>query len=466
MAATDESNPRQQKAQMFFKYGNDAALKNNFAYAIQMYQEACKLVPENLTYRQALRGIERRKFGNEPSKVGRLIGARLQPIRLRLRTAKAKGQWAHVLEVCEEAFVHDPWNVDTAREMAEAAEHLGLKEVARFALESVYAQAGDDLHFLRHQARVYELNADYQQAINCWERVRKLSPTDENAKRQINALSANATIARSGLGEAIQRATAGNAVPEPAAAADLEEMKRQALPPEERLRKEIEEQPDRVGRYLELADLHKRHNRLDEAERVLARGLKANPHDEVLRTAHAGIQMARLRRAIDAYTQRVRDNPDDPEAQSKLNQLREKLDHYELKELRRRLEVHPEDLDLHYQLGLLLVRLGQPGAAVAEFQQARSSPKLKVQALFQAGLAFEADSNPKLAERSLQDALKAADPGDQALLNTINYHLGRIYEALGQVAKAEEHYNEVAANDYAFRDVAQRLRDLHRQPID
>src|SRR5438067_603364 len=151
MAASD-SNPRKQKAQMFFKYGNDAALKNNFDYAIQMYKEACKLVPENLTYRQALRGIERRRFGNEPSKVGRRIGARLQPTRPRLKTAKAKGQWAHMLEVCEDAFVHDPWNVDTARDMAEAAEQLGLKEVARFALESVYVQAGDDVHFLRHQA--------------------------------------------------------------------------------------------------------------------------------------------------------------------------------------------------------------------------------------------------------------------------------------------------------------------------
>src|SRR5262245_28214417 len=52
------------KARMFFQYGNDAALKANFGYAIQMYQEACKLEPGSLLFRQALRGIERRKFGN------------------------------------------------------------------------------------------------------------------------------------------------------------------------------------------------------------------------------------------------------------------------------------------------------------------------------------------------------------------------------------------------------------------
>ena len=97
MAASD-SNPRKQKAQMFFKYGNDAALKNNFDYAIQMYKEACKLVPEHLPYRQALRGIERRKFGNDPAKVGRFVGAKLQTAR-RSRAGPRLGEerlaWPH-----------------------------------------------------------------------------------------------------------------------------------------------------------------------------------------------------------------------------------------------------------------------------------------------------------------------------------------------------------------------------------
>ena len=66
MATGEADNPRLQKAKTFFTYGNDAALKSNHDYAIQMYKEACKLAPDNLTYRQALRGIARRKFNNEP----------------------------------------------------------------------------------------------------------------------------------------------------------------------------------------------------------------------------------------------------------------------------------------------------------------------------------------------------------------------------------------------------------------
>lgn len=75
---SDESGSENlQKAQTFFQYGNDAALKSNFDYAIEMYKRACKIVPDNLVYRQALRGIERRKFNGDPSKVGMLVVRRI-----------------------------------------------------------------------------------------------------------------------------------------------------------------------------------------------------------------------------------------------------------------------------------------------------------------------------------------------------------------------------------------------------
>ena len=55
----------------------------------------------------------------------------------RARAAKAKGQWAHAIEVCEEAFVHNPWDVAAARDAAESAEQLGYKELAQWLVESV-----------------------------------------------------------------------------------------------------------------------------------------------------------------------------------------------------------------------------------------------------------------------------------------------------------------------------------------
>ena len=115
-------------------------------------------------------------------------------------------------------------------------------------------------------------------------------------------------------------------------------------------------------------------------------------------------------------------------------------------------------------LGKKLAEGGKHDEAIAEFQQVRNSPELKVQALLQAGLSFKANGVNKLAERNFEDAIRAVDMKDTATLNELHYNLGLLSEDQGNLAIAEEHFNEVAANDYSYRDVAQRLRKLGEKP--
>jgi tetratricopeptide (TPR) repeat protein len=449
------------KAETFFKYGNDAAVKSNIDYAIDMYKQACKIVPNNLRYRQALRGVQRRKFNNEPSKVGMLAGARNQPIRMRSRSARGKGNHAHALDVCEEAFTNNPWDVATAREASEAAEQAGYLLLAEWYLESVQAQA-NDADFFRHAARVYELNEHWHKAIACWEQVKKLHPNDENASRQINSISASATIKRAGLSESLVR-HASTAAAEAAEdmGAKLERLKLEQLTPEERWHREIQENPAQIWPYMNLAEHHRNRGQLEAAEKILAQGIKANPKDSMLHQSYADVQISRMKRAIDSWTQRCKDRPDDAAAKAKLEQVTKLLADYEIKEYRRRVSLSPEDTNLHYQLGLCLARAGLHDDAIAEFQQARSSPTLKTQALYQMGFSFETNGALKLADRTYRDALKTVEAEDVANLNALHYRLGRVAEALGNNEAAEEHYNEVAANDYTYLDVAKRLRNLN-----
>ena len=119
-----------------------------------------------------------------------------------------------------------------------------------------------------------------------------------------------------------------------------------------------------------------------------------------------------------------------------------------------------EDLSIQLQLGIRLARAGKHQEAIGSFQQARNSPEHRVEALHQAGLSFEAVGNPKLAERSYQEALKGVKSDDTNTLNALHYRLGRVAEAQGNYKDAEEHYNEVAANDYSYLDVAERLKNI------
>jgi tetratricopeptide (TPR) repeat protein len=450
---------KKQKAETFFQYGNDAALKGNYDYAIQMYREACKLAPDILKYRQALRGTERRKFDNEPSKVGRLVGAKTQAIKLKSKAARAKSQWTHVIEVSEDVFVHNPWDVGAARDAAEAAEALNLNLLAQWFVESVLNTA-NDADFFRYAARIFTLNSAWPQAVAAWEKVKKLYPNDEDARREINAISASATIQRSGLGDALTKRDAAREAEAKAGNEKLEELKQPQLSPEDRWKKEIKENPTQVGPYLQYADHFKLRGDLDSAEKILSRGLSAVADDPALKMAHSEVQIGRLQRKIASQTQKCKERPDDPDAKATLEKVQTMLMDYEIKEYRRRISLHPLDFGLQYELGVRLARAGNHKEAINAFQQARKSTAHQVEALHRMGLSFEIEGALKLAERSFQDALKVADPHDPAICNALHYRLGRVAEALGNNQIAEEHYNEVAANDYGYEDVAQRLRNL------
>ncbi|MGP0067468.1 MAG: tetratricopeptide repeat protein [Isosphaeraceae bacterium] len=463
--SSESDSPDLQKAKTFFEYATDAAKKSNLDYAIDMCRQACKLVPDNMLYRQTLRGVERKKFNNDPKTVGKLVGVRNQPLLMQAKSARSKGKFQEALELCEAAFANNPWDVGAARVAAEAAEGLGLGALSQWLIDSVQAVAGKDADFFRFAAGIYETNESWAKAIACWEQVKKINPNDQDVSRKINALSAAGTIKRSGLDEALdQRAVQAQKASSEAESmqAKLESLKMEQLTPEQRLVKEIVSDPKALHAYVQLADIYRQRSDLEKAEKVLAKGLKANPNDPGLMSIYEDTQIGRLKRALEVQTHRVQENPEDTGAKVKLDELTEMLNKYQVQAYRRRVTLHPEDANLHFQFGKILAQFGKHDEAIGEFQQARSSsdPQLKIQALLQTGLSFEANGAPKLAERNYKDALKLLDPEDKESFKSIHYQLGRVAETLGNNEAAEEHYNEVAALDYTYLDVAQRLRRL------
>ena len=129
--------------------------------------------------------------------------------------------------------------------------------------------------------------------------------------------------------------------------AKLDRLKLEKLSPEERMRKEIQENPNQVWPYLNLAEHYRHRSQLEHAEKVLAQGLKANPKEPTLQQTYAEVQISRMKRAIESWTQRCKDQPNDQAAQAKLAQLVKLLSDYEIKEFRRRVTLSPEDMNLH-----------------------------------------------------------------------------------------------------------------------
>ena len=332
--SSESESPESQKAKTLFQYGNDAMMKSNIDYAIAMYRQACKHVPDNMMYRQSLRGAERKKFNNDPKKVGMLVGVKNQPLLIQAKSARSKGKHNEALEHCEDAFANNPWDVGAARVAAEAAEGLGLGGLSQWLLDSVQevAAKGKDADFFRFAAGIYETNESWHKAIACWEQVKKFNPNDQDVSRKINALSAASTIKRAGLDDALDSPAQAKPAEEAAESmqAKLDKLKQEQLTPEQRLIKEIVADPTATHAYVELADIYRLRGDLEKAEKVLAKGLKANPNDQGLMQIYEDTQISRLKRAIEGQKHRVQEQPEETAAQVKLDELTKMLDKYEI----------------------------------------------------------------------------------------------------------------------------------------
>jgi tetratricopeptide (TPR) repeat protein len=173
----------------------EVILDGNYDYGIHLLLSCCKLDPVNLVYRRALRQTEKSKFG--PRRQGkRFAWLTTLPARTRLKAARRALQFAKVLEGGEEILVHNPWEVATQMDMAEAAEALGLFNLAVWLLEEARDTDSDHVHLNRALARLYEKRGSFSKALKIWERVRKTDPTDVEAAQKMTDLAARDTIAR------------------------------------------------------------------------------------------------------------------------------------------------------------------------------------------------------------------------------------------------------------------------------
>jgi tetratricopeptide (TPR) repeat protein len=184
---------KQKSAMDCFNRGSEAVRSGNFDYAIEMFMTAVKLVPDNLIFRQALRGAERKLYKDNRKGAG-MAGLKMKPAQARLQIAKKRTKWPDVMEAAEDALRYNPWDTGMLYELGNAASELGMQQVGIWVLETAYEADKNNANAMRLLATLYEQTAQYDRAIIAWETVKKIDPTDQDAAAKARQLAASATI--------------------------------------------------------------------------------------------------------------------------------------------------------------------------------------------------------------------------------------------------------------------------------
>lgn len=435
-----------------FDRANQVIAAGWYDYGIQLLLVCCQLDPANLIYRQRLRQSQKARYQNN------LRGRRLAflttlPGKARLKAALRTHDYLKALALGEEILVQNPWDTGVQLHMAEAARRLDLLDLAAWILEQARQRDPRDRLVNRTLAGLYEACGHFQQAQELWALVTQADPRDPEARHKVAVLAANADQARQSSAEVGQW---GKAVgPSPS----TEAPPRQEPPVLQALEEQIAQDPTNAEAYLQLARLHRRAGRLDEAQAVLGRGLGPTGNRFELTTELVELDIEPFRQNLAIVDEKLKAQPADAGLRDIRERLVKEINTRELDLYRRQADRFPRNPAFRFELGVRLLRAGQMDEGVEELEEVPAGSGHYWQARFYLGHCHNYRNNWPLAERCFEEALLHVPPAEEAARKELLFQLAQGAANAGDLAKAIDIGRGLAGVDAEYQAIGQRVRE-------
>ena len=449
-----------------FEKANSAISTQHYDYAIKLLLECCRRDPANFLFRQTLRRTQKAKYNNN------LRGSRLAVlttlrIRTKLKQAEHSRDYAKVLDYGEQILSKNPWDIGVQKDMAEAADALGLLDMAIFLLDQ--ARHKDPKHptLNRMLARFFEKRGNFTHAINLWAMVKEAVPGDVEADHKVKDLTASETIQRGGYAEATAEQLAGEdetplASPKMMSAAETAE---RSVRDTDALLARIQTNPTDPQLYLKLAEAYRRTNQMDRVRATIEQGLAPTGNDFRLTTELMEIDLEPFKRNLSLAEQKIKKaeagEEDSRHSLEDLKKIRAKLtkeiNSREIELFRIRADRYPQDSSYRLELGTRLAETDQLDAAITEFQQVRKDARHGWKACLQLGLCFKKRNNWRLAQRNLEEALASLPPNDEIARKEVLFQLATGFADAGELQRAIDLGNDLANIDFGYKQIVKQI---------
>jgi tetratricopeptide (TPR) repeat protein len=465
-----------------FDRANQVIATGNFDYGIRLLLSCCKIDPGNLIYRQALRRTEKAKYKNN-MRGSWHAGLSTWTTLAKIKAVQRGGDHLKVIDLAEQVLARNPWDITAQKALADAADNLGLLDLAIWTLEQARQKDPRHLTVNRALARLYEKRGNFTQAIALWELVRKVAPTDVEAQHKVKDLAVSETIARGGYEASAADAPPGSAEhrkapsgrvpslhpgrkpvsppapgqapghPAPTGVVSSEQGSREV----EQLQARIETDPTSASAYLQLAAHYRKLDQLDQARAVLQRGLGPTGNAFELTVQLAELDIEPFRRNLAAAEDKLRAAPGDEELRKIHAQLVKDVNAREMELFRHKAERYPSEMVHRFELGLRLFRAGQTDEAIRELQTARNDPRYHSQALLQLAYCFKARNNWRLAKRNFDECLQSLPASETTIRKEVLFQLAQGSAEAGELSAAIEVGQELANLDFGYKDIGRLL---------
>ena len=425
----------------------------NLDYAIDMFAVCVMGDPSNAVYLQGLLGVLKRKHAAKKG-IG-LTALWSAASRGGLKKLAAAAQWRDLVKQGVEIIKSNPADHGCLLAMADACGNLMFLDAQGVYLRAALDAAPADPEVNRQCARFAANQGLFDQAIECWRRVSKVKGLGEEADREIARLSVEKTIV-AGQGMTGRPAAGGAAAKKPDAAGAAAPAAGGRVA---ELRDEIRRNPSAIDAYLELADLLERDATVEEAEKVLAQALAVSGNDLRVQE-HVEDRQLRWSRHKMMIAEKRLEAADTPENRALVERLRAAQLRQEIDVYQARCSRYPENAIWKYELAMRLKAAGNFTEAIRNFQEVLQDARRKGAVSLELGECFQKIKQYQLAMQSYQAAVEALTDRELDLRKRALYRAGVLSAGLEDPDSARKYLSMLAALDFNYRDVAQRLDKL------
>lgn len=449
--------PMRQRLQKVFEHAQRCVDKQDYDYANKLFTQCLVEDPGNLVYLQNFLANLQQKYGDN-QKGSRLAGLKIKSHRSSLSKATRKGEWESAMQSGCSALALNPWDIPTLLALASAYMEMKSDECELFCLRSALNTDSSSVDVNRQAGLALQRMGQFDQAIACWQRVKKALNEDEQARQAIARLSVEKTLDEGGYDPSLLDSQAGLPVPNTSVAfLSKNGEPDDNLTPEDRLRAAIESNPTEAENYVHLTDIYLHQQKYDEAEQLLSQGFSACGSGNLqIRARLEDVQLRRSAQQLAIAEQRHEQEPT-AESLQLLQRFRIQANQLELETYAARSEREPSNLRLQYELGLRLKRAGKVKEAITTLQTAKTDSKREVIVLVELGECFQHIEQYKLALSHYEQAIEAVEETDSEIYRKALYRAGVLATGMQEFDRAERHLSVLAALDYGYRDVADRL---------
>ena len=368
-----------------------------------------------------------------------------------------KGQGVEAMAEAEKLMCQNPLDPNNIECAVKAAEAANKPEAAAVTVEAAYECGNNDPALLERVATYYTIAKRYDKARDAYSKLVALRPGDQRILQLLKNTEAQATMS-AGWNDAVGKKGGFQQI-----LANKEQAKKldqankamvvgddaDALIAEKIA--QIEKEPGNLNFYRALARLYSQNKRFGEAIATLEKAVAINNSDPELdrmlsstRTADYEYRIEQLKAA--GKTQEAED-------------LEAEKNQFVFDDLAARVERYPNDLHLHFELGLQYFTYEYYDEAVQHFQLAQKSPKDRLESLYYLAMCFVQKGQVDMGVMQLETARDQIPTMDE-LKKKIVYQLGLCAEQSGDLEKAYAYYKDVYSTDVTFADLNTRMLDV------